>query len=106
MIKIKNDLDTDVKVDIDNGDAIDDIKDEDDNENDAINNDMDTDGNVDVDIDNSDAIDDIKDEDDNQNDAINNDIDTDGNIEVHIDTDNGIANNDEAQSFINKKNVF
>ena len=33
MIKIKNDLDTDVKVDIDNGDAIDDIKDEDDNVN-------------------------------------------------------------------------
>ena len=36
MIKIKNDLDTDdnvmVDIDTDNGDAIDDIKDEDDNE--------------------------------------------------------------------------
>ena len=72
----------------------------------AINSDMDTDGNVEIDIDNSDTIDDIKDEDDNQNDAINNDMDTDGNVEVHIDTDNGDAINDEAQSFINKKNVF
>ena len=41
-----------------------------------------------------------------ENDAINNDMDTDGNVEVHIDTDNGDAINDEAQSFINKKNVF
>ena len=54
-IKIKNDLETDdnvmVDIDTDSGEAIDDIKDEDDNKNDAINNDMDTDGNVEVDID-------------------------------------------------------
>ena len=83
-IKIKNDLETDdnvmVDIDTDSGEAIDDIKDEDDNKNDAINNDMDTDGNVEVDIDtdNGDAID-IKDEDDNAND------------------------DNEAQSFINKE---
>ena len=73
-INIKNDLETDenvmVDIDTDSGDAIGDIKDEDDNKNDAINNDMDTDGNVEVDIDtdNGDSIDDIKDEDENEND--------------------------------------
>ena len=87
-------MDTDgnveVDIDTDNGDAIDDIKDEDENDVDVVNNHMDTDGNVkvDIDTDNDDAID-IKDEDDNEN-----------------ENDDNNDDEEEAQRFINKEKII
>ena len=57
-----------VDIDTDNGDVVDEIKDEDENDVYVVNNYLDTDGNVkvDIDTDNADAVDNIKDEDDHE----------------------------------------